>query len=76
VEWFEDLKKHSHPEVVLSTYSASSSIRKALMQAGWVVEERQGFAGKRSSTRAFLKGIMSEGLIRKLSSDKIKPVRD
>ncbi|RLA64327.1 MAG: hypothetical protein DRQ88_03795 [Epsilonproteobacteria bacterium] len=76
VEWFEALKKHSHPDVVLSTYSASSSIRKALMHAGWTVEERKGFAGKKASTRAFLKGKMSEELTRKLSSDKIKPVRD
>ena len=76
VEWFECLKKHAHPGVALSTYSASSSIRKALMEAGWIVEERAGFAGKRASTRAYLKGKMSEELIRKLSSDKIKPVRD
>jgi tRNA U34 5-methylaminomethyl-2-thiouridine-forming methyltransferase MnmC len=76
VEWFECLKGLSHPDVVLSTYSASSSVRKALMEAGWVVEERVGFGGKRASSRAFLKGKMTEELIRKLSSDKIKPVRD
>ncbi|TDJ03767.1 MAG: hypothetical protein E2O68_09420 [Deltaproteobacteria bacterium] len=76
VEWFESLKNHAHPDVVLSTYSASSSIRKALMLAGWIVEQRKGFAGKRASTRAYLKGEISEELIRKLSSDKIKPVRD
>lgn len=76
LEWFSEIKKHCHIEAVLSTYSASSSIRKALMEAGWIVEERAGFSSKRSSTRAYLQGAMTEQLIKKLSSPKIKPVRD
>jgi tRNA U34 5-methylaminomethyl-2-thiouridine-forming methyltransferase MnmC len=53
-EWFELLKKHSHPEVVLSTYSASSCIRKGLHETGWGVFKGAMFGAKKTSTRAVL----------------------
>ena len=34
-EWFELLKSHSAPDALLSTYSASTSIRKSLHESGW-----------------------------------------
>lgn len=53
-EWFLLLKKFSHPEVILSTYSASNSIRKSLHEAGWGVQKGEKFGPKRTSTRAVL----------------------
>ena len=53
-EWFQLLKDHSDSEVILSTYSASSSIRKSLHETGWGVQKGEKFGPKRSSTRAIL----------------------
>ena len=52
--WFEVLKGSSHPEVTLSTYSASSSIRKSLLESGWNIQKGEKFGPKRTSTRASL----------------------
>lgn len=52
-EFFLVLKKLSSSKGILSTYSAASSIRTSLKQAGFRVERRAGFAFKRESTRAF-----------------------
>ena len=53
-EWFTLLKNNSHPEVILSTYSASGSIRKSLHETGWGLQKGEKFGAKRSSTRAVL----------------------
>lgn len=53
-EWFSFLKENSHPEVILSTYSASTSIRKSLHETGWGVQKGEKFGPKRTSTRARL----------------------
>lgn len=53
-EWFELLKTHSHKEVILSTYSASTSIRKSMHETGWGVQKGEQFGTKRTSTRANL----------------------
>lgn len=55
-EWFDFLKTHSHIEVVLSTYSASTSIRKSLAASGWKIKKGEKFGPKRTSTRAILLG--------------------
>ncbi|MBK25160.1 MAG: hypothetical protein CME70_14295 [Halobacteriovorax sp.] len=75
-EWFKTLLNLSSESVILSTYSASSRIKKSLFCAGWILEERQGFMGKRSSTRGFRKGEMSDQLLTKLSNPKIQPMSD
>lgn len=53
-EWFELLKSCSEPDAILSTYSASTSIRKSLHEAGWGVQKGEKFGPKRTSTRAVL----------------------
>lgn len=53
-EWFTLLKNHSHKDVILSTYSASTSIRKSLHETGWGVYSGERFGPKRTSTRAAL----------------------
>ena len=54
-EWFELLNKYSHEEAILSTYSASTSVRKSMHEAGWGVQKGEPFGPKRTSTRANLK---------------------
>jgi tRNA U34 5-methylaminomethyl-2-thiouridine-forming methyltransferase MnmC len=53
-EWFSLLRDHSAQDVILSTYSASSSIRKGLYETGWGVHKGEKFGLKRTSTRATL----------------------
>jgi tRNA U34 5-methylaminomethyl-2-thiouridine-forming methyltransferase MnmC len=56
VEWFTLLKTFSSQDVILSTYSASSSIRKSMIEAGWKLQKGEKFGPKRTSTRATLSG--------------------
>jgi len=51
-EWFSKLLSLAGQNCVLSTYSAATSIRLALLKAGWGVFDRKGFSYKRSSTIA------------------------
>ncbi len=53
-EWFTLLRDHSDKDVILSTYSASKSIRKALHETGWGIQPGEKFGPKRTSTRAML----------------------
>lgn len=62
-EWFELLFQHAHKDCILSTYSASSAIRKALISAGWKVTKGDKFGTKRSSTRAKILGASDEDIL-------------
>lgn len=55
-EWFKLLRSTCHKQAIMSTYSSSSSIRKAMIKAGWRVYKGEKFGPKRSSTRARLTG--------------------
>lgn len=57
IEWFAFLKQHADENVILSTYSASSSIRKSLSESGWKIKPGEKFGPKRTSTRATLLGV-------------------
>ncbi|TDP52238.1 tRNA U34 5-methylaminomethyl-2-thiouridine-forming methyltransferase MnmC [Bacteriovorax stolpii] len=76
VEWFEDLKKMSHPEVYLSTYSSSVSIRKTLLATGWQIENAKGFGQKKTMTKARLIGTTDPLLSAELSRSKALELRD
>lgn len=65
-EWFRDLKNISHYDCIMSTYSASSSIRKSMIAAGWKLYSGEKFGPKRSSTRARLTGETEEEITLKL----------
>jgi tRNA U34 5-methylaminomethyl-2-thiouridine-forming methyltransferase MnmC len=80
-EWFLDLKKLIHPMGILSTYSASSSIRKSLLHAGFYVKNGARFGKKRSSTRAQLFGESDTDILEHLKlspaptlTDEIAPI--
>jgi len=76
VEWFDLLKKISADDCILATYSASSTIRKSMLEAGWRVRNVKGFTGKRSSTRASLQGDEDGELTDFLLRSKLHPLRD
>lgn len=75
-EWFELIKKYSHPEATLSTYSSSISIRKSLMEAGWGVHKGERFGIKRTSTRAVLNKTTDTDILLQLQNSPIKSLRD
>jgi tRNA U34 5-methylaminomethyl-2-thiouridine-forming methyltransferase MnmC len=55
LEWFSFLKKLTHKNSILSTYSSSSSVRTNLESAGFYLTNGPGFGKKKSSTIAFAK---------------------
>lgn len=75
-EWFELLKKYSAPDTLMSTYSSSASIRKAMLAAGWVLQKGAGFGKKRSSTRASLIGVTNSAILEQLSLSPVPALRD
>lgn len=76
VEWFALLKDLSHSSVVMATYSASSSIRKAMVESGWNVKNRIGYGVKRSSTIADFSLERDENLLLHLQKSPVPPFRD
>ncbi len=75
-EWFELLKANSLPRTYLSTYSASSSIRKSLLEAGWSLHKGEKFGPKRTSTRATLSGISDTEILEQLNRSPAPALRD
>ena len=76
VEWFTLLKSHSKIDVTLSTYSASDSIRKSLIEAGWKLHKGEKFGAKRTSTRATLTGETDPEILLTLSRSPVPAFRD
>ncbi len=72
VKWFNLLKAHSKADIILSTYSASSSVRKTLIHCGWILKGRKGFANKRTSTLAYLSGKTDEQILHQVKSQKVE----
>ena len=76
VEWFKNLKEISDLNVILSTYSASSAIRKSLIEAKWIPENVPGIGKKRSATIARLQGKISADLSRHLERSPVAAIFD
>jgi tRNA U34 5-methylaminomethyl-2-thiouridine-forming methyltransferase MnmC len=75
-EWFTLLRESSAQDVILSTYSASSSIRKSLVEAGWKLYPGEKFGPKRSSTRARLTGESDPEIMLSLERSPVKALSD
>jgi tRNA U34 5-methylaminomethyl-2-thiouridine-forming methyltransferase MnmC len=75
-EWFTLLREHSAPDVLLSTYSASSSIRKSLAEAEWKLYPGEKFGPKRTSTRARLDGVTDSAIADSLVRSPAKALSD
>lgn len=75
-EWFELLRDGSAADVIMSTYSASSSIRKSMVEAGWQLSSGEKFGPKRTSTRAKLTGVTETSILEGLSRSPAKAILD
>jgi tRNA U34 5-methylaminomethyl-2-thiouridine-forming methyltransferase MnmC len=75
-EWFNLLKEYSKPDVILSTYSSSNSIRKSLLEAGWLLQKGDGFGAKRTSTRATLQGATDPDIIFQIKHSPAQTILD
>ncbi len=75
-EWFALLKEHAAPDVILSTYSASSSIRKSMVEAGWKLSAGEKFGPKRTSTRARLSGVTDSVILDALERSPVSAIYD
>jgi tRNA U34 5-methylaminomethyl-2-thiouridine-forming methyltransferase MnmC len=75
-EWFTLLRESSTEDVILSTYSASSSIRKSMLEAGWKLYPGEKFGPKRSSTRARLTGESDPEIMLSLERSPVKALSD
>lgn len=59
-EFFKDLKSIATPNAILSTYSSTKAVWKAMMVSGWRVQEVKGYGNKKLSTRAYSTGESSQ----------------
>ena len=76
LEWFEDLYSVADKTAVLATYSASSSIRKALVESKWKVNNSKAFGKKKSFTIATIEGESDPSVITHLERSPALPYRD
>lgn len=76
VEWFTTLQSLAHLDCILSTFSASSRMRKALVEAGWKVHEGERMGSKRASTYATLHGESSTAILQRLQRSPVKALVD
>jgi len=53
--WFEDLFSYSNQGCILTTYSASHSVKENLTSVGFNIEKIEGHGKKRAATRAWKK---------------------
>lgn len=75
-EWFTLLKENSAQDAIMSTYSASSSIRKSMIEAGWKLSAGEKFGQKRTSTRARLRGETNPAILDSLLRSPAKALSD
>lgn len=75
-EWFKSLLEVAHEECIMSTYSASSSIRKSMIAAGWTLYNGAKFGVKRSSTRAKIGGQTPQDILDKLERSPAIEIND
>jgi chorismate dehydratase len=75
-QWFIQLKKLAHNDCIMSTYSASSSIRKSMIDAGWKLYKGEQFGKKRTSTRAVLTGETDPDIVKRLTTSPVGSITD
>lgn len=76
VEWFRLLKEKANHDAIMSTYSASSSIRKSMIEAGWAVFNGPKFSGKRASSVATLIGKSEQSILDHLDRSPVPLIWD
>lgn len=76
VEWFATLKEKANSDCIMTTYSASSSIRKSMIKAGWKVDFGEKFSGKKSSTKATIQGESNPQIVEHLKNSPVPLILD
>ena len=66
LEWFKDLYKVASDDCIMSTYSASSSVRKAMVASNWKVRSERAFGHKKSFTIAMVNGESDPDILQHL----------
>jgi tRNA U34 5-methylaminomethyl-2-thiouridine-forming methyltransferase MnmC len=75
-EWFKDLLSLANEDCIMSTYSASSSIRKSMVAANWKVYKGEKFGTKRTSTRARVQGETDVDIVLRLERSPAIEITD
>jgi tRNA U34 5-methylaminomethyl-2-thiouridine-forming methyltransferase MnmC len=76
-EWFRNLRSYSNDKCVMSTYSSSIAIRKAMIAAGFFLINRKGFGNKRTCTQAITRSqLKDDDLHDQLSRSKTPALSD
>lgn len=75
-QWFADLLTLANEDCIMSTYSASSSIRKSMVAANWKVYKGEKFGTKRTSTRAKVQGTTDSDIILRLERSPAMEITD
>lgn len=73
LDWFKLLHGLGHEDSRLSTYSASQSVRKAMLLAGFRVQKLKGFAQKKEATLALWSGPTDPELEKLAQNPRIAP---
>lgn len=73
IEWFKMLRCFANNDCIMSTYSASSSIRKAMIEANWSLYNGVKFGHKRASTRATINKETAPEILDQLSRSPAQP---
>ncbi len=76
-QWFSQLAKIAHQDTVMSTYSSTKAVWKAMVKAGWSVEMVKGHGAKKVSTRAYFdQREMSEEILDLMRRSPIAALSD
>lgn len=75
-QWFELLFSMADTDCIMSTYSASSSIRKSMVAANWKLYNGAKFGPKRSSTRAKVTGESDPEIINHINKSPVMTITD
>ncbi len=75
-QWFQDLYESAKADCIMSTYSASSSIRKSMIAGGWTVYDGEKFGNKRASTRAKTTGVTERYILDHLEKSPVITITD
>lgn len=75
-EWFLELARLSFEKTILSTYSASTSMRKSLLKAGWKLFPGSKFGKKRTATVARRIGPSDPDILHHLERSKVQALTD
>ncbi len=76
LQWFDLLRSLASKSCIMSTYSASSAVRKGMVTAGWKVSKGETFGSKKEATIARNFGEMEQDMIEHLQRSPLSCYQD